>query len=175
MDGLSWGTIHWQEFKWVITCLIIAAPMIHNAIVGRESKRDKRAYLVSGLARPHTFSAADRAMIERTRQILSELEGHVLPVIRGSELLTAVSIMRIQEAELVARIAVKEQALVEVGLLDEPTGVSYFLGNLLMLPFSPTRHRTADELGLIAMRQAYAARDLWEAIQKLRRAIGSVG
>ncbi len=173
MDGLSWG-IRWEELKWVITCLIMAAPMIHNAISTRETKREKQGVLMNGLAAPRQFSATDRAMIQRTGQILSELEGYVLSVIRGSELLTGIAVTRMQEAELPARIASKERALVECGLLNEPAGVSYYLENLLMLPFFPTRHKTAEELGLIAMRQAYAARDLWEAIQKLRRAVGPI-
>lgn len=173
MEGSSWE-VTWDVLKWIVTCLIMVAPLIQNAISSRGSNRGERVRTASGLAVPRNFSMTDRPLIERTKQLLSELEGHILPVLRCHELLTAVSVAQILETELVARIASKERALVECGLLNEPAGVSYYLERLLMTPLSLARHKTAEELSFDAMRQAYAARDLLEATQRLRQVIGPV-
>jgi len=167
--GLDIGV---DDLKWAITCLIMVAPMIQNAITPREPSYFKQMHMSPEWARSRRISKTDRPLIERTSQLLSELEGHVLPVVRGRELLDVATVLQLQESELSARIASKERALVDCGLLNEPAGVSYYLEVLLLLSFSPARHRSTEEVGLLAMKQAYAARDLRDAIRNLRGAIG---
>jgi len=164
----------WEEFKWLITCLIMAAPVIQNAINSGESKLFKQASMASDLVRPRRLSTTDRLTMDLTKQVLSELELHILNVASGKEMLTTLTVSRIRDAKLSESIAALERELVSCGLLSEPAGVSYYLGVLLLLPFTPMRHKTAEDLGMFAMRQALAARDLWEAIQRLRQAIGPV-
>jgi len=171
MGGLDWHIVL-DLLKWAVICLIMAAPMIQTAVNSRNLKRSNLAGTAPRLAPPRQLSMSDKALIERTRQILAELEQFIRQVVQGNGLLTQTLIRRIQAAELSARIASKELALVDCELTNEPAGVSYCLDRLLMQPFSPTPHQTAEEAGLVAMRQAACAHDLWEAVQKLRRTLG---
>lgn len=170
--GLAIGM---DDLKWAITCLIMVAPMIQNAITPREPSYPNQMHMAAALTRPRRISTTDRPLVERTSQLLLELEAHILPLTRSRQLIDVATVLAVQEAELSARIASKERALVECGLLTEPAGVSYYLEVLLLLPFSPARHRTVEEVSRLAIKQAYAARDLRDAIQHLRRALGPAG
>jgi hypothetical protein len=150
----------------------MAAPVIQNALNSRGPKSVTQAFFADGGPKPRRLSTMDRLLIDVTRQILSDLEQHILPVAFGRELLTTTTVEQIERAQLSALIVSMERELVECGLLDEPSGVSYYLEILLRQPVSPTWHRSMEERCLVAMRVAHVARDLWESIQRLRRSLG---
>lgn len=171
MAAPNWG-IRWEEVKWLITLLVMAAPVIQVALNSRKHGPVTQAFMVNDLPAPRRLSTMDRLLMDVTRQILSDMEQRIVNVAFARELLTTTTVEEIETAQLYALIVSMEGELMHCGLLKEPTGVSYYLETLLRLPVTSVRHKTSEDLGLVAMRQALAARDLWEAIQRLRRAIG---